>query len=325
MAKFPWDPSAIQRAVDEFRRFNEELRKAGDSSRQVQRAIESLRLPQIDYAYLASADRLVAQVVQERREMEAAIRSWSTNLAAHQTVWEALSRTAVFEVPRWLRDLDSTAILKAATVASASWESLLSAPGFAQIAVDTQRLQSLAASHREAIRAATGSIERRLTMEEYMRAGFEVAIGASSRPKTPEEVFKLRLAMFYFLCGLLLNLNSHYQTARQSSEADERRVVEREHAQSIASLTEAVRQLKEDMSLRSAEPDLRLRVTRPGILREGPSSHTPRVARLKTGQRLRLISEYDRWLLVEVLASDGSKTGILGWVYQRVVQTDSPR
>jgi hypothetical protein len=182
---------------------------------------------------------------------------------------------------------------------------------------DLSHLEPLLEQHRRAILDAPNEPARRRTVAVAM-----VAIEEATHfqlPATPESLTRF---VIYWLVFILMLQHATYQSQQRERtlmKGVDRRfaTMEREHAETVAVLAEARRQLYEKLA---AEPMIILEVARRGVVRVGPSGATERITTVKTNQRVKWLQSFERWRYVELLDDAGHGTGVRGWIYRRSVR-----
>jgi hypothetical protein len=173
--------------------------------------------------------------------------------------------------------------------------------------------------------SATDERTRKTTFINGFRALVEAVVGVDMVLNTPHKRLAFRLRLICFFISLLLTVRECHENALLKTEVRALRRAEREQAETIALLTEAVRQLEEPLRDKSATASVILRVTQRARIREGPSGAARGIGRVVPGQLLRLVSTVDRWYYVEVIDEEQTPTGGYGWIYRRSVNIQPAR
>jgi hypothetical protein len=232
--------------------------------------------------------------------------------------FSAVSSLLAFDASKWLPVYDLNQAAHAAHSLGQRFEAIAKATSLAGVFDQFEQIQPIIERYEAALVDAPDVAAKRLTFREAIEAVVEVAAKIHLGAKTPKEKFKNYLAILYVLYAIWSSYAlsvSHAQLAQGISDS---RRVQGEQAVAVATLTEAVRQLREQVLRRESAPVLR--VPSCAILRVGPDGSTARVATVKTGQRLKMLARYKRWYYVEMLTDEGTATAIRGWVYKRNVR-----
>jgi hypothetical protein len=187
---------------------------------------------------------------------------------------------------------------------------------------ETERLRPVFEKFWTELETAPDEPAKRLTLDQAARAIFEGATGREWRVDTP--VARLKLVAF-IVTALTVFVLGKWSEAEQNQKLDGIHDLLRDQVQVTATVAESVRQIQlvqeQQQRQQSALPKLPLlRVANTGNLREGPSPKTQRIKVVSPGDTLEEIVRVDRWYFVEVLAENGERTGLRGWVYRRNVR-----
>jgi hypothetical protein len=189
----------------------------------------------------------------------------------------------------------------------------------AELVDDTERLRPAVERLWNELKTGQDEAGQRLTLQNFVRAAFEGSTGQKLRLDTPVG----RVRLFTWVVRILI-VWMLAQQASQLLDQKQNRIVDllEHHAPVITALAETVRQLQQEHEEQhhTELPKPSLRVADTVNLREGPSSDMRRVAVLRAGVMLEEIVRVNRWYYVEVLANDGQRTRVRGWVYRRNVR-----
>jgi hypothetical protein len=195
------------------------------------------------------------------------------------------------------------------------YAAILNSTSIAGVLDEVNRVRPIIEKYQEALAKAPDESSERLTLRDYALALIEGTSGLKMRLKTPYE----RWVFWVSVMMLIFRLTSDANNAREQSES---RRLTSEQGQLINRLTDEIRQAQRKLADHDDLPEgPMLRVANPARLRALPSADAQIVGRFEPGTKLELIVALDRWFYVEVLAEDGKRTGLRGWVYRRVVRT----
>jgi hypothetical protein len=153
-----------------------------------------------------------------------------------------------------------------------------------------------------------------------LRGIFEAATNIDTDLDSPHKKVAFWVGLLLLIWHLSMMVGLSQKQALADADAMDRRRVQREHADAIAALTDALQTLKaQSAEARASVPHLR--VKKQAIVRDGPSGTSRRVVTLASGRSVRLVSSFDRWCYIEILDSQLRGTGVTGWIYGRNLRT----
>lgn len=184
----------------------------------------------------------------------------------------------------------------------------------AELVDETERLRPVVEKIVNDLKAAQEGAEQRPTAQNLARAALTGYTGQTLRVDT----WPGRVQLFVLLLSLLISyLSSQHQNQQLVSSI---RDLLAQYGQEITALAETVRQLQHSQETQIQHGVPSFRVTHTSNLRMGPSAKSRKVAVVKSGALLEDIVYVNRWSYVEVLESNGERTGVKGWVYRRNVR-----
>lgn len=194
--------------------------------------------------------------------------------------------------------------------------------GLGRLPRELEQFRPIIEQHVAAASIAPDEATRRLTIDEAIRAMFEVVTGIETDPgTTPEQRFKFWFSILWALWVVLWSAHAAQRRELDESLQEAARVAAvRLQAQTVASLTETIVRLEARLAVQEA-PEVLVRIARRSSVREAPSGSTRCVARVEAGQPAVLITRFLRWDYVELVGADGVRTGIVGWIHHRRVRT----
>jgi hypothetical protein len=114
-------------------------------------------------------------------------------------------------------------------------------------------------------------------------------------------------------------MNACHQAELRRAEGGDFRRTQRGQAETIAALTEAMREMAGQIADLKAAPATYVEISGDGTLRAAPSGQSARVGNLRRGQVVRLLSTWKRWRHIELVDENLRGTGERGWIYRRMV------
>ena len=185
-------------------------------------------------------------------------------------------------------------------------EEMFRGPAWADVSQEVQTLREIVDRRTPGSIGAANESTRRDLIVELLRNALEGYYNLELRVATLPQRVKLICGLLSASLPLLFQMRATHQhelvhAREQAGHARthrEQQQLLRQQAESIAMLTATLAGLREQLAI---IPDVRLRVTRRTTLRqEGPSGATAVVITLRTGQRVRLLTAFERWRYVEV-------------------------
>jgi hypothetical protein len=192
-------------------------------------------------------------------------------------------------------------------------------PMQAFLGAEWPRLQTYVTELEKAAREASDEPTRQSRLADHIKGLIEAALGIDMTLDVPYKRLALRYGLIFILINVLFWLRNWHYAAKQDANIRELLRIEREQAETLAAVTETIRQLQSSAPESVRAPSVYLRVTNHGSLRDGPSGAAHRVRRVKPGQTLRLVMPFERWYYVEMINKDDHDPPVVGWIYRRSV------
>jgi len=163
---------------------------------------------------------------------------------------------------------------------------------------------------------------RGYTIQAAVAAMFEAFTGTDTELDSPKKTMRFWLILVLFLWS---HVHACHEAELHRTEVRDLRRVQREQAEMVAALNQAVLEATAQVAGKAVEPRVYVEVSEPGILREAPSGTSARIGRVQRGQVVQLLTIVKRWRYVELLDADLHEVGERGWLYRRNVKARSRR
>ncbi len=280
------------------------IRSAKEFADRVRHFQEAVDLTQIarQFDWMLRSSELAGfadSVLRQQHQLDDFVRPYrrfldSLDRAAHQFEASALA------IDKWAPIYAEPDFLRVTAERARYYDALFRSPSFVGVFDEISRLQDFVAPHIDEIQVAPDEKSRRLSLRSALQAILKGAMGLDTRLDSPEKAIELVTALIRLVIMLYLSVQSSHRAALATAEASQRQTVQREQAETIASLSAMLGELRDRLASVVPDPVVILRTTDWAVLREGPAGSTAKLITLPPGQRVRLRSSYQRWHWVEI-------------------------